>query len=158
MSWKYVQTKIGVWKFIATLQPKGRNGPRYTHIEWCYFTIKRTEVLIHATTWMIFEKRKKVKGKSLSHVRLFATPMDCSLPGSSIHGIFQARVLEWIAVSFSRVSSRPRDWTRVSHIAGRCFTIWATREGLDQESNPHLSLWNCGVLTTGLHYCTHLTR
>ena len=55
-------------------------------------------------------------------------PMDCSLPGSSVHGIFQARVLEWVAISFSKGSSQPRDGTRVSHIAGRCFTIWATRE------------------------------
>ena len=50
-------------------------------------------------------------------------PMDCSLPGSSIHGIFQARVLEWVAISFSRGSSQPRDRTQVSLIAGRCFTI-----------------------------------
>ena len=54
--------------------------------------------------------------------------MNCSLPGSSVHGLFQARVLEWVAISFSRGSSQPRDWTQVSHIAGRCFTIWATRE------------------------------
>ena len=40
---------------------------------------------------------------SLSHVRLFATPVDCSLPGSSTHGIFQARVLEWVAIAFSGV-------------------------------------------------------
>ena len=51
-------------------------------------------------------------------------PLDCSLPGSSVHGIFQARVLEWVAISFSRGSSQPRDWTRVSCIAGRYFTIW----------------------------------
>ena len=50
-------------------------------------------------------------------------PMDCNLPGSSIHGIFQARVLEWVPISFSRGSSRPRDQTHVSHIAGRCFII-----------------------------------
>ena len=49
-------------------------------------------------------------------------PMDCSLPGSSIHGIFQARVLEWVAISFSRRSSRPRDWTQVSHVVDRHFT------------------------------------
>ena len=55
-------------------------------------------------------------------------PMDCSLPGSSVHGIFQARILEWVAISFSRGSSRPRDRTRVSHVAGRHFTVWATRE------------------------------
>ena len=52
--------------------------------------------------------------------------MDCSLPGFSVHGIFQARILEWVAISFSRRSSRPRDWTRVFHIAGRRFITWAT--------------------------------
>ena len=52
----------------------------------------------------------------------------CSLPGSTIHGIFQARILEWVAISFSRRSSQPRDWTQVSHIVGSHFTIWATRE------------------------------
>ena len=45
--------------------------------------------------------------------------MDCSLPGFSVHGIFQARVLEWVAISFSRGSSRPRDRTQVSCIVGR---------------------------------------
>ena len=47
--------------------------------------------------------------------------MDCSLTGFCVHGIFQARILEWAAISFSRRSSQPRDWTRVSHIVGRCF-------------------------------------
>ena len=56
--------------------------------------------------------------------------MDCSLPGSSVHGIFQARVLEWVAISFSRGSSQPRDRTWVSRTAGRRFTVWATREGI----------------------------
>ena len=50
-------------------------------------------------------------------------PMDCNLPGSSVHGILQARVLEWVAISFSRTSSEPRDWIRVSCIAGRFFTL-----------------------------------
>ena len=54
--------------------------------------------------------------------------MDCSLSGSSVHGIFQARVLEWVAISFSRGYSRPRDLTQFSHIAGRRFIVWATRE------------------------------
>ena len=51
-------------------------------------------------------------------------PMDCSLQGSSVHGIFQARVLEWVAISLSRRSSQARDRTQVARIAGR----WATRE------------------------------
>ena len=50
-------------------------------------------------------------------------PMDCSLPGSSVHGIFQAIVLEWIVISFSKESSQPRDRTRVSHIVDRRFTV-----------------------------------
>ena len=44
-------------------------------------------------------------------------PMDCSPPGSSVHGILQARILEWVAISFSRESSKPRDRTSVAHIA-----------------------------------------
>ena len=59
-------------------------------------------------------------------------PMDCSLPSSSVHGILQAKVLEWVAVSFSRGSSQPRDQTQVSHTAGRHFTVWATRETLSR--------------------------
>ena len=54
-------------------------------------------------------------------------PMDCSLPGFSVRGIFQARVLEWVAISFSMGSSWPKNWTRVSHIASRHFTLWATK-------------------------------
>ena len=53
------------------------------------------------------------------------SPMDCSLPGSSLHGILQARVLEWVAISFSRESSQPRDRTQISHIVDRRFTVWA---------------------------------
>ena len=59
-------------------------------------------------------------------------PRDCSLPGSSVHGILQARALEWVAISYSRGSSPHRDQTQVSFITGRFFTIWATRE--DQNS------------------------
>ena len=59
--------------------------------------------------------------------------MDCSLSGSSVYGIFQARVLEWVAISFSRGSSQPRNWTRGSPTAGRHFTIWATREAQSQR-------------------------
>ena len=57
-------------------------------------------------------------------------PVDCSPPGSSIHGILQARILEWVAISSSRGSSWPRDQTQVSRIAGRCFNLWAIWEAL----------------------------
>ena len=55
-------------------------------------------------------KKNKVKESEVTQLCLtLCHPMDCSLPGSSIHGIFQARILEWVAISFSRRSSRPRD-------------------------------------------------
>ena len=65
-------------------------------------------------------------------------PVDCSPPDSSVHGTLQARILEWVAISFSRGSSQPRDWTRVSRIAGRRFNHWATREA--HPSGPTLNI------------------
>ena len=55
-------------------------------------------------------------------------PMDCSPPGSSVHGILQARIPEWVAIAFPRGSSGPRDQTQVSHVAGRLLTVWGTGE------------------------------
>ena len=68
--------------------------------------------------------------------------VDCSPPGSSVHGILQARVLEWVAIPFSKGSSRPRDQAQVSCIAGRFF-IWANREafwGANMHRKQSLSL------------------
>ena len=79
-------------------------------------------------------------------------PMDCSLLGSSVHGILQARILEWVAIPFSRGSSRSRYRTQVSCIAGRFFTIWATREA--HVGTPPNSL-NC-VLNRALQ--SHLVQ
>ena len=85
-----------------------------------------------------------MKSESASEVAqscpTLCSPMDCSLPGSSVHGIFQAIVLEWIAISFSRVSSQPKDRTQVSCIVDRHFTIWATREVLQVYSTYSLYL------------------
>ena len=69
-----------------------------------------------------------------SRVQFSAT----SWPGSSVHGIFQARILEWVAIPFSKGPFWPRDQTQVSCIAGRFFTIWATREayGLSHTQIP----------------------
>ena len=63
--------------------------------------------------------------------------MDCSLPGSSVRGILQARILEWVAIPFSRGSTLPWDWTQVSCIAGRFFTIWAIREDIKEVTHPY---------------------
>ena len=64
---------------------------------------------------------------------ILCDPMDCSLPDSSVHGISQARILEWVAISFSRGSSRPRDWTPVSCIIGRYSYHYIARETLNED-------------------------
>ena len=61
---------------------------------------------------------------------LFCDPLDCSPLGSSVHGISQARILEWVAISFSKESSWPRDRTRISYIGRWILYHWATREAL----------------------------
>ena len=79
-------------------------------------------------------------------------PMDCSPPGSSVHRIHQARILEWVAISFSRVSSPPRDRTQVSRIAGRYFNLWATREALPfNVKEAWIPTWGRWFLGTLVH-------
>ena len=91
-------------------------------------------------------------------------PMGCSPPGSSVHGILQARILEWVAMPFSRESSRPRYQTFVSCIAGRFCTIWATNEALKSVIWPCIcpvlfiyntlfSIWQKLIILWLLHTC-----
>ena len=97
-----------------------------------------------------FNYMKSLKVKLLAQSCLnLCDSMDCSLPGSSLHGILQARVLEWVAISFSKGSSRPRDWTRVSRIPGRRFNLWATREAHEEFSSVQFSL---SLQPHGLHH------
>ena len=89
-------------------------------------------------------------------------PMDCSLPGSSVHEILQARILEWVAIPFSRGFSQPRDQTWVSCFVGRFITVWATREAhmcscccsVAQLCLTHCNLMDCS--TPGLPVFHHL--
>ena len=82
-------------------------------------------------------------------------PTDCSLPGPSVHGISQPRILDWVAIFFSRGSSQPRSQTHISHIAGRFFTDWATRKaklGLKRKAvyNWFNSCWSVNSNPTNL--------
>ena len=77
-------------------------------------------------------------------------PMDCSPLGSSVYGIFQARILEWVTIPFSRGSSPSSDWTRVSHIAGRFFTGWTTKGKIVGHillKLIHACMLNCSVVS-----------
>ena len=79
----------------------------------------------HAGLWEqkdVWSLKSEKKVKVAQSCLTLRDPMDCSPPGSSVHGIFQARMLEWVAMPFSRRSSRPRDWTQLSHIAGGFLT------------------------------------
>ena len=87
----------------------------------CYLVLSRVP---YAVWWRSEVKWNEVVQSCLT----LCNPMDCSLPGSSLHGILQARVLEWVTSSFSRGSSWPRDRTWVSPIPGRHFNLWVTRE------------------------------
>ena len=84
--------------------------------------------LLSPIGWLKSTGKVKVKVKSLNHFWPFATPWTVAYQVSSIHEIFQARILEWVAIFFSRRSSRTRDWTQVSLIAGRFLTVWTTRD------------------------------
>ena len=83
----------------------------------------------------------KLSVSRFSHAWL-CDPMDCSLPDSSVHGISQGRIVESVAISFSRGSSRPRDWTGVFCIADRFFPVWP----LGKKSEVEGYSWKAFIL------------
>ena len=119
-----------------------RSPTQVSHIVGRHFTIWATrEILRH--------EDKKSKSQVAQSCLTLCNPMDCSLPGSSVRGIFQARILEWVAISFSRRSSQPRDRTQVSCISGAFFTIWTTREApfsLTSSCNPSFPVVESSLL------------
>ena len=116
--------QVRILEQVAVSFSRGSSRPRdQTHIS----CIGR-QVLYHLShlNWKEIQERGDICMHACSITQSCPTlcnTMDCSLLGSSIHGIFQARILEWIAISFSRGSAQPRDQTQVSHIAGRLFTV-----------------------------------
>ena len=95
-------------------------------------SLVRTEILLAQVY------TRCMHAKSLQSCPTLCNPMDCSPPGSCIHGILQARILEWVAIPFSRGSPWPREQTCVSCIEGGLFTIWATRQAFYQV---HAKRW-----------------
>ena len=133
ISWKASQVHIINWKKNKRQKQTFERGKElvYWQMPWDNNSNK---------TRLAFPPPKSYhesESESAQSCLTLCNPMDCSLLGSSIHGIFQARILEWVAMSFSRGSSRPRDWTWVSHTAGRLFTVWATREGPKSYHNSY---------------------
>ena len=105
---------------------------------------------------------KESENEVVQLCQTLCNPVDCSPPVSSIHGIFQTRILEWVAISFSRGSSPHRDQTWVSHTTGRLLTVWASRDPIQISKSKaylnHLSrVWRKGnplTLLVGMHTST----
>ena len=104
--------------------------------------------------------RYTVCGKSLQLCLTLCESMDCSLPGFSVHGILQARILEWVAISFFRGSSQLSDWTRISYVSctGRWVLYHNTTHTTLEEKDMAFSTWydtvgsGEGVLLALSHY------
>ena len=148
ISWSVVKLRVKYWPFdfIISTVNHSHHFERYWLIliltenlwNWFYFiTTSQAKKLAQrgSGTFQVYSQTQseKVKVKSLSCVRL-CNPINCSLPGFSVHGILQARILEWVAIYFSRGSSWPKNRTQVSCIAGRCSTLWASREAPQTQS------------------------
>ena len=114
-----------------------------THVCWVsdasWTLLKRIRQWHRELVWEAHSISEEKKQHKVIYVSMFGRfknwikyLIDCN---SSVHGILQASILEWVAISFFRGSSWPNDWTGVSCIAGRFFTIWATKEA--QEKNQH---------------------
>ena len=134
--------KIGIFKeekVFSVLSRIGFSSPvasalrKYTVLSsrclfWWLFLFSGVLSLLERSQWghrvVLKQKWSEVAWSCLT----LCDPMDCSLSGSSVHGILQARILEWVAISFSRGSSWPRDRTWVSSTANRLSIIWAIRE------------------------------
>ena len=112
------------------------SGERVWRSRWNKFNEERKE---NSSQQRIVRCEVKVPQSCLT----LCNPMDCNLPGSSVHGILQARILESVAISFSRGSSQAMDRTQVSCIAGRLFTVWATREAIERIGCGKI-LWKSG--------------
>ena len=88
-----------------------------------FFSLRGCKILVHLTIVVKWKCEMLVAQLCLT----LCDPMDCNPPGSSVHGILQARIMEWVAIPFSRGSFWPRDWTRVSCIADVLY--WLSHQG-----------------------------
>ena len=118
------------WK----IQIKAKMKPLHFMVGWLNLKMNFTRMIKIKKTdkcwWRVW-----VCSVTLSRLTL-CDLMGYSPPSSSAHGIILARILEWVAISCSKGSSQPRDQTRVSHIAGRLFIVWATREVEEEVIKP----------------------
>ena len=117
--------------------PSSPSSPVYPHVSenpWHACTILEKETINNTDRW-----KDDMRAQRLSPVWL-CDPMDCGPPGSSVHGILQARRLEWAAISSSKGSSWPRDQTWISCIAGRFWAVWEAETERERDMLNMLGL------------------
>ena len=144
--------ETGCWEHCRFVHATSLSAP-FSHPCVCYREMGRKR------------KRNGIWGESESEVAqlcpTLCDPMDGSLPGFSVHRIPRQKYWSglWQPISFSRGPSQPRDWTRVSHTAGRRFTIWATREAQkDKVSNLAFGTYEIGRVKLEFHFLHLLNR
>ena len=114
------------------------SGPSTNHDWRMHMLMCAVHVHHPGDIWLTFSRSEV---RSLSHVQLFAASWTVAHQAPLSMGFSRHELLEWVAISFSRGSSWPRDRTQVSHMTGRCFTIWAPREVLkEKEGQPTAQL------------------
>ena len=112
--------KIKTWSFFKLLIYASTCGFKTEFVYWLFYLVS-----VPRNAGNYFDTHlyiRKVKVLVTQSCPTLCDPMDCSLPGSSVHGFLQARILEWVAIPFSRESSQSRNQTQVSCTAGRFFT------------------------------------
>ena len=126
--------EVGCHAFLQGIFPTQGLNPGLRHAGR-FFTIWTTVKPIYRHTYILLH--------ACSVTQLYPTlgdPMDCSLPGSSVHGIFHARILKWVAISSSKESSQPRDWTCIFYVS--CIGRWVLyhQRYVGHPHNNHM--WN----------------
>ena len=131
-------TVVGCHALLQRIFPAQGSNPGLQHYRWILYCLN------HAI--------KKIYGGGLvaKSCRTLCNPMDCSLPGSSVHGIFQTRILEWVAISFSRGSSPPRDNLGLLHC--RRFLYQLSHWGFPGGSDRKISACNAETWVSSMSW------
>ena len=158
--WSGIPISFRIFQFIVIYTIEGFGIVNKAEIEVflelsCFFKYFSNGILLSHKKWNCTVCRDLCCAESLSHVQLSATPWTAAGQAPLSMGILQASILEWVAMPSSRGSSRPRNRTRVSCIAGGFFTSWATRDvdgpedhctewskSEKQISNVNACMWN----------------
>ena len=140
--WRWVQPWRKDWEMTRLPLPPGLKTQGFLgKVPWTQHVPLRTQNLGSVSTlgqMTVFKARSRSPASLITRQTMVSLvkvscltlcdPMDCNPPGSSVHGILQARKLGWAAIPFSKESFQPRDWTQVPCIASGLFTVWATRD------------------------------